>query len=115
MHQLLPATGRYGISVLAEDQEALSNHFAGRANGVTDIRFLNRLGVPLLEGAVAHFVCQIADIHPAGDHTLYIGRVEHFEASEGKPLLFYCGCYEQIREEKQDGVAQPQNTMSSTQ
>jgi hypothetical protein len=30
MHQLLPATGRYGVSVLAADQERIALHFAGR-------------------------------------------------------------------------------------
>ncbi len=31
MHRILPQVRRFGISVLAEDQDALSNHFAGRA------------------------------------------------------------------------------------
>src|ERR1700726_2609568 len=30
MHRILPCVDCYGISVLAEDQERLSNHFAGR-------------------------------------------------------------------------------------
>src|ERR1700733_6200009 len=29
LHRILPRVGRYGVSVLAENQEALSNHFAG--------------------------------------------------------------------------------------
>jgi flavin reductase (DIM6/NTAB) family NADH-FMN oxidoreductase RutF len=45
--------------------------------------------VPLLEGAVAHFVVEVMDLHPAGDHTLYIGRVVHFESREDTPLVFY--------------------------
>lgn len=100
MHQILSVTGRYGVSVLAEGQEALSNHFAGRAVDGLQINFVTRHNIPLLEGAVAYFVAQVVDIHSAGDHVLYIGRVEHFEWCDGRPLLFYAGRYGQIRHKK---------------
>jgi flavin reductase (DIM6/NTAB) family NADH-FMN oxidoreductase RutF len=97
MHQILPATLRYGVSVLAESQESLGNHFAGRSIDGLEINFITRQDMPLLEGAVAYFVVHVADMYPAGDHTLYIGRVTHFECIECKPLLFYGGQYEKIR------------------
>ena len=96
MHQILPVTGLFGVSVLAEGQEAISNHFAGRTVDGAHIRFVTRREVPLLEGAVAYFVARVVNIHSAGDHTLYIGHVEHFESCEGRPLVFYAGEYEQI-------------------
>lgn len=96
LHQILPSSKRYGVSVLAEDQEALSDHFAGRA-GEVEIEFVERSGMPLLAGALAYFVVDVVDMHPAGDHTLYIGRVEHFEARDGSPLLFHAGKYERIQ------------------
>lgn len=96
MHRILPAAGLYGISVLAEDQSALSDHFAGRATGDADISFISRAGTALLDGAVAHFVVKVVDVHPAGDHTIYVGRVEYFEAGKDKPLLFYAGKYQQL-------------------
>ena len=65
-----------------------------------DVRFIERNGVPLLEGAVAYFVVQVSDAHPSGDHTLYIGRVEHFESGDNKPLLFHAGKYKQLRGEE---------------
>ena len=97
MHRILPVVGRYGVSVLAEDQERLSNHFAGRTIERICIRFLMRQNIPLLEGAVAYFVVRVLDVHPAGDHTLYIGEVEHFESREERPLLFYAGQYQNLR------------------
>lgn len=97
MHRILPDAGYFGVSVLAEDQERLSNHFAGRSVEGTHIRFLTRNGIPLLEGAVAYFVVRIIDVHPAGDHTLYIGHVAHFESRDEKPLLFYAGRYQHLR------------------
>ena len=96
MHEMLQRTGRYGVSVLAEDQETLSNHFAGRPVEGLEARFVTRHGVPLIEGAIAYFVARVVDAHPAGDHTLYIGRVEHFEVSDARPLLFHGGQYQQL-------------------
>jgi len=99
MHQILPVIGRYGVSILAEDQRDLSNHFAGRTVEGLHIRFVTRCGVPLLEGALAYFVVEVLDAHPAGDHTLYIGRVVDFESRDAKPLLFYAGRYQWLRPE----------------
>ena len=100
LHKVLPSIGRYGISVLAEDQEVLSNHFAGRTVEGLHIRFTKRHGIPLLDGAVANFVVRITDAHPAGDHTLYIGHVEHYESRDDKPLLFYAGRYQRMEKPK---------------
>lgn len=112
MHRILPSTGRYGVSVLAENQEKLSNHFAGRTVEELRVQFVTRNGMPLLEGAVAYFVMRIIDVHPAGDHTLYVGEVEHFEACDDKPLLFFAGRYQQLRAEKIVPTLWPQDEFS---
>jgi len=112
MHTILPLVGRYGVSVLAENQEQLSNHFAGRTVEGIHIRFVTSKGVPLLDGAVAHFVVRVMDAHPAGDHTLYIGLVEYLEAYDDKPLLFYAGQYQQLRAEKMRPTQFPQDEFS---
>jgi flavin reductase (DIM6/NTAB) family NADH-FMN oxidoreductase RutF len=96
MHRILPVARRYGISVLAEDQQALSDHFAGRTTEDARIRFISRGGTVLLGGAVAYFAVEVVDIHPAGDHTLYVGAVEYFECREDKPLLFFAGKYQRL-------------------
>jgi len=112
LHRVLPFAGRYGVSVLAEEQEVFSNHFAGRTVEGLHIRFVERRGMPLLAGAVAYFVVQVIDAHLAGDHTLYIGRVEYFEADDGRPLLFHAGKYQQLRSEKAKPTAYPQDEFS---
>jgi flavin reductase (DIM6/NTAB) family NADH-FMN oxidoreductase RutF len=112
MHRILPEAGRYGVSVLTEDQETLSNHFAGHTVEGLHIRFTERQGMPLLEDAVAYFVVRVVDAHPAGDHTLYIGLVEHFEARDGRPLLFYAGKYQQVRTDKGKPAPWPQDEFS---
>jgi len=94
LHSLLPASGRYGVSVLSRSQEPLSRHFASQGTRmVAEIPFVWRDEIPLLEGALTHLVCSVVDSHPAGDHTLYVGRVEHLEYSNGSPLVFYTGEY----------------------
>jgi flavin reductase (DIM6/NTAB) family NADH-FMN oxidoreductase RutF len=96
MHTLLPVTRYFGVSVLAEDQHTLSNHFAGREVEGIEVPFVDKHDVPVIDGAVAHFVARVVDIHPAGDHTLYVGHVEHFETREGKPLVFHAGSYRKL-------------------
>jgi flavin reductase (DIM6/NTAB) family NADH-FMN oxidoreductase RutF len=112
MHRILPSVRRFGISVLAEDQEPLSNHFAGRTVPGLHVRFVHRNDLPLIGGSVAFFVVDVIDIHPAGDHTLYISRVEHFEANDGKPLLFHAGRYRNMREEKGRPTQWPEDEFS---
>jgi flavin reductase (DIM6/NTAB) family NADH-FMN oxidoreductase RutF len=91
MSELLPRAGRYGISVLAADQEHLAAHFAGRSVSPVAPTFEEHQGLPLLGGALAHVGCTIVDVHTAGDHVLWIGEVVHMRHRDGDPLLFYCG------------------------
>jgi flavin reductase (DIM6/NTAB) family NADH-FMN oxidoreductase RutF len=93
MHRLLSASLRYGVSVLAQDQEALSNHFAGRVVEGLNVPLVTVHDMPMLDGAVAHIIAGVVDVHPAGDHTLYIGQIEHLDWRDDKPLLFYAGKY----------------------
>jgi flavin reductase (DIM6/NTAB) family NADH-FMN oxidoreductase RutF len=112
MHRILSSGGRFGVSVLAENQEVLSNHFAGHTVEGLKIRFTTRNEIPLLEGAVAYFVVRVTDAHPAGDHSLYVGRVEHFEARDDRPLLFYAGRYQKLGAEKLKPTPWPQDDFS---
>lgn len=100
MHRILPEVRRYGVSVLADDQEALSNHFAGKRVEGLQAGFTVRDGVPLLEGAVAHFIVDVTELHPAGDHTLYLGQVRYLAWRDAQPLLFYSGNYQRLRTHK---------------
>jgi flavin reductase (DIM6/NTAB) family NADH-FMN oxidoreductase RutF len=96
MYKLLGPGTRYGVSMLSDDQEALSRHFGGRPMDGLDIHFAWEKGVPLLKGAIAHMVARVVDIHPAGDHTLFIGQVEYVQVRHGSPLLFYASSYGQM-------------------
>ena len=85
------AATHFGISVLAEGQEALSRRFADpdadRFDGVPIVR--GTQDIALIDGALAHLECRIIARHEAGDHTIVIGAVEAVSAREGRPLLYY--------------------------
>jgi flavin reductase (DIM6/NTAB) family NADH-FMN oxidoreductase RutF len=98
MNEMLPRTKRYGVSVLAHDQEHFAAHFAARRRSAVEPTFAWHEGLPLLDGALAHLVCRVVDIHPAGDHVLWIGEVEHLHHRDGAPLLFYTGRFGTLRE-----------------
>ncbi|WP_138846157.1 NADH-dependent flavin reductase [Rhodococcus pyridinivorans] len=93
MNERIKETGKYGVSILAGDQEPLSLHFAGAAHEPDLVRFVWRKEVPLLEGALVHLACTVVDSYPAGDHTLHIGRVEQLWYDNGHPLVFYTGSF----------------------
>jgi flavin reductase (DIM6/NTAB) family NADH-FMN oxidoreductase RutF len=98
MSEMLPRAGRYGVSVLAHDQEHFAAHFAAQRVSSVEPSFVWHHGLPLLEGALAHIACRVVDVHQAGDHVLWIGEVEHLYHREGEPLLFYTGRFGTLRE-----------------
>lgn len=90
----------FAINVLAREQAALARRFATAAvadefDGVPlrDAPLPVAQLAPLLEGAVAHFVCASRDALEAGDHTLFIGRIEHHHCDSGAPPVFHGGAF----------------------
>ena len=84
------------VNVLAEGQEPLSRRFASevddRFEGIGFTRAPS--GCPLLDGALASIELRIETRVDAGDHVVYIGRVEHAQlTAEAGPLLYYRGGY----------------------
>ena len=92
----------FGISVLKEGQQAISEFFAqpGQNEDVEDrlnIRFrYSPSGIPLLENTLAQLSCQVTASYVAGDHTIFLGEVETANINGGEPLLFFRGHYRQV-------------------
>jgi cyclic nucleotide-binding protein/flavin reductase like protein len=100
MNALLHEGARYGISVLAAEQESLSDHFAGRARENTpEPQFEVVHNTPLVQGAIAHLVARVVRSYWGGDHSLFLGQVEYAHYAEGRPLLFHGGKYERLLRE----------------
>lgn len=96
MHGILPHSRRYGVSVLASDQERLALHFAGQRCTAQHDPFVSVDDIPVVRDAIAHFVCDSHAIHEAGDHTLYVGQVREFATRDGDPLLFHAGTFARV-------------------
>jgi flavin reductase (DIM6/NTAB) family NADH-FMN oxidoreductase RutF len=99
IYSALAASSRYGVSILAAEQEALSRRFATadstrRFDGIGYRR--GESGVVLLDDALAHLECKIVASHEAGDHTMFVGEVESAMARSAGPLLYYRGGYAQL-------------------
>lgn len=104
MAATLDGSGHYGVSVLAEHQEAYSRLFAGQPTVDVRPEFTETDGIPLLDGALAHVGCRIAERVEAGDHVLYLGRVEYLDSGEGDPLVFYTGGYRVLHATANDEI-----------
>ena len=85
----LLASGRYGISVLTDEQESLAQHFAGRQAYPELVRFVWRDGLPLIDSALVQLTCTVVATHPAGDHTLHVARVDTLAEFNGEPLVYH--------------------------
>ena len=81
----------FGVNVLGAEQQELAERFSRRHpdkfDGVT--YELGEYGVPLIEGAPAHFECRIVDRYYGGDHEIFLGHVERY-GYERKPTLLFC-------------------------
>ena len=93
LHELLREAGSFGVSILADGQERLAQHFA---RGVPPIGLWSgidtregSLGPPLLAGALGWIECNLAAEHVTGDHTLFVGSVASFERGPGREALVY--------------------------
>lgn len=95
---VMPEADRFGISVLAEDQEGLSRRFADRDerdfDGVPHVR--GPLGTVLIGGVAAQVECRITARHRAGDHTIIVGEVVHASVSDRAPLVHRRGGYARL-------------------
>jgi flavin reductase len=97
LHELLRESGDFAVSMLAEGQEHLAQHFA---RGVPPIALWESIplrdaeGAPQLDGAVGWLRCRTAAEHVTGDHTFFVGEVESAEPGPGRrPLVFHGQSY----------------------
>ena len=99
-HGVIAAGGCFAVNVLAADQEDLSNLFASKE--AEHRRFdgletrTGTTGAPLLTGTVATFDCSLVGSHDAGDHDIYVGRVEELLIEDRQPLVYCRGRYDRL-------------------
>ncbi|PYN78117.1 MAG: flavin reductase [Candidatus Rokuibacteriota bacterium] len=89
----------FAVNILSLEQEAISRRFATTKieNKFEGVSFtLSPLGLPLIDSALAHLECATVNIHPEGDHSIFVGRVEQVQSSAGLPLVYYRGRYDRL-------------------
>ena len=84
--------GRFAVSILSRSMEPLAWHFSGKSNqGIREV-FEDCDGLPVIRDALAAFAAHVVAEIPAGDHTIYIGRVSRLVQRVGRePLIFNQG------------------------
>lgn len=92
-HELVSASGWFGLSVLGRGQERLALH-CGTVSGRSEpklerLRLAHRAGengVPLLPGCLTTSACRVVERVELGDHTLFVGEIA---SSFRQPSLAY--------------------------
>jgi flavin reductase (DIM6/NTAB) family NADH-FMN oxidoreductase RutF len=91
-------TALFSVSVLSEEQEEISRRFASGG----PLKFeglalaMGTSGLPLIPGALATLECRLVASYPTGDHTIYIGEVEHLSSEPGRPLIYHGSAYRSL-------------------
>lgn len=92
---------RYAINILSEEQEQVSNRFAGalsdKWSGV--IVMTGGADLPVLPNALAVFECEAYARYDGGDHDIFVGRVVALRTSaqtQDQPLIFFGGRYRRL-------------------
>jgi len=94
-HELIEASGGFGLTILSSEQSKVSDIFAGRIKEVED-RFAEletetlTTGSPLIEGGLAWMDCRLVQTFHAGMNTLLIAEVVAAKGTgEGRPLIYH--------------------------
>lgn len=103
-HELVERSGYFGVSILSDQHQEISERFAGRASetgdrfaGLETFRLVS--DTPLLSEALVAFDCRVVEAHPVGTHTLFIGEVMAVQNQEGgSPLLYFNQAYHKVED-----------------
>lgn len=108
------SSGVYALHFLGQEHLELAERFAtDETDKFAGLRTSAGVtGAPLLDGVLAWCDCSVERAVEAGDHTLFIGRVEAVGVldEEARPLVHYLGRYRSLGGERghgTDGAAIP--------
>ena len=85
---------RFAVHVLAADQRDICAAIINSKTAIKDVpTHRSHCGIPIIEGALATFECNLEATHDAGDHVIVVGRVTKAHHRGGDPLVFHAGKY----------------------
>jgi 3-hydroxy-9,10-secoandrosta-1,3,5(10)-triene-9,17-dione monooxygenase reductase component len=90
-HHAIDASRRFVVNVLGRGQEKLALQFArSGTDKFADVELSEEHELPVLNEAIAYFVCDVHERYPGGDHSIFTGLVRECRARPGlQPLLYY--------------------------
>lgn len=93
-HDVIGRADRFTVSVLAAGHLDVSNYYAGwRQPGQTVALDRTEHGGHVVPEALAWIECSVFNAVEAGDHTLFLGRVEALTTRDGEPLIYFRSRY----------------------
>lgn len=104
-HDLVTRSKAFAVTLLSEEQEAVSNRFAGKDtendNRYTGLEtFTLETGSPLLAEGLAFFDCRVVSQYDAGTNTVMIGEVVAAQANPDgdkiPPLVYFNRDYRKL-------------------
>ncbi len=102
MHRVIVGANNFAVHLLADTQADLSTVFA-EPHRVGEEQFekidhtMGEFGVPVLVDVAVVFHCVVWAVHPAGDHSLVIGRVRGVDKGEDTgPLVYFDRSYHHL-------------------
>lgn len=90
-HDTFAQTESFCIHILGEEQRALASYFASQGHDFATIDWQpGPTHAPEINGCLAAFHCTRFAVHPAGDHSMIVGRITHAanRTGAGAGLLF---------------------------
>ncbi|MBE0413972.1 flavin reductase family protein [Yoonia sp.] len=91
---------RFAVHVLAADQRDICRAIIESKTAIAKVpTHLSHCGMPIIEGALATFECNLEATHDAGDHVIVVGRVTKAHHGGGDPLVFHGGKYGAFQEQ----------------
>lgn len=98
MIETFRGASHFGISILREEDRALSQRFASKGHDRFDgVAWRpGKTGVPLVDCALAALECEVYQRFAAGDHDLLVGRVVRTWVQDGAPLIHYASHYRKL-------------------
>jgi flavin reductase (DIM6/NTAB) family NADH-FMN oxidoreductase RutF len=99
-HTALERSRQFGVNVLGEGDDRLALRFATPApDKFAGLKVDTERGVPLLDCAIARFVCDVHECLPGGDHSIFIGAIRHCEhVPSRRPLLYFASGFGGIQQ-----------------
>lgn len=96
MYDKLQEKGKFGVSILKEEQKDISMIFAKQIEKDREINFLRQDDIPVIEDSLVTISCQVKDKVKAGDHLIFIAEVSDIAINEGEPLIYAGSQYQSL-------------------